>query len=120
MNHSIALTLPLTDAAVEADLPAQLRRIHHSAAYIQLRKRRNRLSLILSAAMLAIYYGFILLVAFAPQTLGERTGVSQITLGIPLGLGVIISAIVLTGIYVLRANKEFDELTRNAIRSAQS
>ena len=44
----------------------------------------------------------------------------MITLGIPLGLGVIVAAIVLTGVYVRRANGEFDRLTATAIRSAQS
>jgi len=39
----------------------------------------------------------------------------SISLGFPLGLGVILSAIVLTGIYVLRANTEFDRLTREVV-----
>ena len=41
------------------------------------------------------------------------------TVGIPLGLFVIISAFVLTGIYVRRANSEFDALIRQIIEEAK-
>ena len=97
--------------------PAAIARIAASPAYAQLRRERDRLSIILSTIMLVIYYGFISLVAFAPQLLGTKLD-DVITLGLPLGLGVIISAIVLTGVYVLRANQRFDELTRKAVGSA--
>jgi uncharacterized membrane protein (DUF485 family) len=63
--------------------------------------------------MLVIYYGFILVIAFAPKVLGTPLSAgSVITVGIPVGLGVIVSAFVLTGIYVARANSQFDRLTR--------
>jgi uncharacterized membrane protein (DUF485 family) len=63
--------------------------------------------------MLVIYYGFILVIAFAPKVLGTPLSAgSVITVGIPVGLGVIVSAFVLTGIYVFRANSQFDRLTR--------
>lgn len=120
MNQTVAISLPLTEPDVDVAVSPEVRRIHQSAAYARLRLRRNRLSLILSTLMLGIYYGFILLIAFAPHSLGQRLGESQITLGIPLGLGVILSAIVLTAIYVFRANGEFDGLTRAAVRSTQS
>ena len=68
--------------------------------------------------MLVIYYGFILLVAFAPRLMAIPV-IGQVTLGFPLGLGVILSAIVLTGIYVWRANGEFDSLTRQVVESAR-
>ena len=57
------------------------------------------------------------MIAFGKETLAiPLDGV--ITLGIPLGLGVILSAIVITGIYVRRANREFDQLTAEAVRAA--
>ena len=40
------------------------------------------------------------------------------TLGIPLGFGVILFTIVLTGIYVRRANGEFDDLDRRIAKAA--
>ena len=67
----------------------------------------------LSAIMLVIYLGFILLVAFAKGLLATKIGGGVTSLGIVLGLGVIVAAFVLTGIYVQRANRRFDELTRD-------
>ena len=97
--------------------PAAIARIAASPAYEQLRRERDRLSLVLTAIMLVIYFGFISLVAFAPAVLATKLD-TVITLGLPLGLGVIVSAIVLTGVYVTRANRRFDALTRDAIGSA--
>lgn len=101
----------------DAELSPELQRIADSPAYRQLRERRNALALRLSLAMCAIYYGFVLMIAFGKETLAiSLDGV--ITLGIPLGLGVILSAIVITGVYVRRANREFDRLTADAVRAA--
>jgi cation/acetate symporter len=59
--------------------------------------------------MLVIYYGFILVIAFAPKVFGTPISAGSVTtIGFPLGVAVILSAIVLTGIYVYRANTEFD------------
>lgn len=77
----------------------------------QLVSKRTRFSLWLTGLTLAIYFGFILLIAFAPGFLGQSLAGGVTTVGIPLGIGVIVSAFVLTGIYVARANTEFDRLT---------
>lgn len=89
--------------------------VHTHPAYLQLVRRRRKLSLQLSAVMLVAYVGFILLIAFNPALLGTpiATG-SPITLGIPLGLGLIILAMVITGIYVHLSNTVFDPLTEEA------
>lgn len=93
------------------DDPAALaRRIESDPDFQSLVSRRSRFAWILSAAMAAIYFGFILLVAFDPKWLGQPLADGVTTIGIPLGLGVILSAFVLTGIYVRRANSEFDAL----------
>ena len=67
--------------------------------------------------MLVIYVGFILLIAFAPGWLGTplHAGTS-VTRGIPIGIGVIVISFVLTGVYVWRANSEFDRLNNAVIR----
>jgi len=67
--------------------------------------------------MLVIYFGFVFLVAFAPAVMATPIS-STITLGFLLGLGVIVSAIALTGLYVLRANAAFDTLTRRIVEDA--
>ena len=93
---------------MEADIARQIR---SNPAYAELIAKRSRFSWTLAILMLVIYYGFILVVAFAKSVLGTDVG-GGITLAFPVGLGVIVSAIVITGIYVLRANGEYDELTR--------
>lgn len=116
-------TDPLTPdslaSSTEVPVAPDILRIMASPAFAELRARRGRFAAILTTAMLVIYYGFILAIAFAPQWLAIRVD-GVITLGIPLGLGVILSAIVLTGIYVRRANGEFDALTAEAVRSAKA
>lgn len=80
---------------------------------------RTKFGIRLSVVMLVIYFGFILLVAFAPGVLGVRLGAGVMTVGIPVGLGVIVSAFLLTGVYVRRANAEFDDLTRKIVKEAE-
>ncbi len=84
-------------------------------AFAELVGKRNRFGWTLCILMLVIYYGFILLVAFAKNVLAIDVG-GGVTLAFPLGLGVILAAIVITGGYVLRANGEFDALTRRIVQ----
>ena len=88
-------------------------RIEQNPRFKELVAKRDRFAWTLSAIMLALYVAFILLIAFEPQVLGTRISAdSPMTLGIPLGVGLILSAFVLTGIYVARANTRFDEMTQ--------
>jgi uncharacterized membrane protein (DUF485 family) len=79
--------------------------------YQELKARRTSFGLWLTVAMLVVYYGFILLVAFNKPLLATRIGEGVTTLGMPIGLGVIVFTIVITAIYVRRANNEFDRLS---------
>ena len=94
-------------------------RIQSSAKFRQLVDKRSKLATILSLVMLAIYFGFILLVAYAPGFLGTPLGSGVTTIGIPIGLFVIVSAFVLTGIYVAKANTEFDRLNEELLREVK-
>jgi uncharacterized membrane protein (DUF485 family) len=87
-----------------------------SPRFQELVRQRTKFAWTLSIAMLVIYFGFILLVAFAKPLLATKIGDGVTSLGIILGLGVILSAFVLTGIYVQRANSRFDEMTRHLTR----
>ncbi|MEY3218967.1 MAG: hypothetical protein RIT27_324 [Pseudomonadota bacterium] len=81
--------------------------------YAELIGKRRALAWLLSFLMLAIYFSFILLITYEPQLhlMGKPIGDGAITTwGIPIGIAVILSAFVLTGIYVYRANGEFDDL----------
>jgi uncharacterized membrane protein (DUF485 family) len=91
-------------------------RVLQSPRFQELVRQRTSFAWTLTIVMLIIYFGFILLVAFAKPLLAMKIGGGVTSLGILLGLGVIIAAFVLTGIYVYRANSEFDELTRNLTR----
>lgn len=73
-----------------------------------LARRKNSLSLTLSLLMFGAYFGFIALLAYAPDILRARAGAA--TLGIPIGIGVIIFAWILTGIYVKWANGAYDAM----------
>lgn len=77
----------------------------------QLAARRWRVALWLTAAMLVVYFGFILLIAFAKPLMGSPV-VGKLTLGILLGVLVIVSAWLLTWIYVRWANRTYDAAVR--------
>ena len=81
--------------------------------------RRTRFAWVLSAAMLVIYFGFIAIIAFAPKLLATPIGTGVTTVGIPVGVFVIVSAFALTGIYIKRANSVFDPLTRKIIEKVK-
>lgn len=70
---------------------------------------RNKFSLSLSIIVFVAYYAFILAVGLDPDTLGIKFEGTSITIGILLGLTIIVTAIALTGIYTLFANKYFDK-----------
>ena len=68
---------------------------------------RWRIAILLSIGMLAIYFGFILLIAFDKPLMGSLI-VPGLSIGILLGVFVILSAWVLTTIYVRWANRVYD------------
>ena len=78
-------------------------------------ERRTRFAWNLSIIVLVVYFGFIAIIAFAPWLLATPIAGSVTTVGIPVGLLVIVSAFALTGIYVWRANSVFDPLTHRII-----
>ncbi len=95
-------------------------RIENSMKFKELVFKKTRLSWQLSITMLVIYYGFIVVIAFYPQYLGRTISDSSvITVGIPIGIGVIISAFALTWVYVRRANTAFDQITRELIEEVR-
>jgi len=93
---------------MESDLT---RRIAADPSYRELKAKRTRLGWALTIEMLLVYYCNILLVAFAKPILATRIGAGVTTIGMPIGLAVIVFTIVITGIYVRRANSEFDRLS---------
>ncbi|WP_205502717.1 DUF485 domain-containing protein [Rufibacter psychrotolerans] len=83
-----------------------------SSDFKKLVKQRWSVSLVLTFTMLAVYFGFLLLVAFNKEVLATRIG-EYTTLAIPVGLGIILFAWLLTGIYVFWANNKYDSSVEN-------
>lgn len=94
-----------------------VRRISTHPQYIALKARRSSFGIVLTIAMLVVYYGFILLVAFNKPFLATRLGDGVMTYGMPIGLGVIVFTVLITGIYVRRANSEFDALSEQVVKA---
>ena len=94
------------------DMDIQLaQKIASHPKYLELRAKRTGFGWWLTLAMMVVYYGFILLVAFNKEFLSQRLGSGVMTMGIPIGFGVIVFTVVITAYYVNRANSEFDELS---------
>ena len=98
---------------------AEIQTILRSSAFKQLVEKRSRFAWMLSALMLVVYLIFIFLVAFAHGLMATKIGGGPTSLGIVLGLAVIVIAFALTGIYVSRANTVFDDLTRDVMGGRQ-
>ena len=84
--------------------------IINNPRFQELVRERSSFAWTLSIVMLVIYYGFILLVAFGKDVLATKIGGGVTTVGMVIALLVILSAIVLTGIYTFRANSRYDDL----------
>lgn len=94
-------------------------RIRSNPKFHQLVKTRTRFAVILSLIVCVIFYGFVLLVAFNPEFIGQRLGTGYITVGIAVGLFQFIFFWLLIWLYVHRANGEFDRLNEEIISQAQ-
>ena len=93
--------------------------IRRHPGFKELVRRRGRLSLTLLALMLGTYFVLITLVAFAPGLLMQPlVEGSKITVGVFFAVFVIVFGIVMTGVYVRRANSELDELSDRVVMEA--
>ncbi len=98
---------------------SRLERIRRDPRFDQLCRSRGHLAWTLSAIMLIVYVGFLLLVAFGGDFLATPLVAGGVTtIGIAIGVGVILVAIVLTAIYVFKAGAT-DELTRELLEETR-
>ncbi len=93
-------------------------RIRSNPKFQQLVSRRSRLAWTLSAIVLVGFYGFVMVVAFAPALIGRRLGDSTLTVGVAAGLTMFVTFWILMASYVRRANGEFDRLTAELVKEA--
>jgi uncharacterized membrane protein (DUF485 family) len=90
-------------------------RIQANPKYLELTRKRSSFGWWLTLLMMVVYYGYIALIAWNKEFLAQPIGAGVTTIGVPIGMGVIVFTIVITGIYVRRANGEFDALTRQIL-----
>ncbi|SIT07421.1 DUF485 domain-containing protein [Insolitispirillum peregrinum] len=91
-------------------------RIKANPKFQELCAKRSSFAWTLSAVMLIAYYAFVAVIAFFPASLGTPVSEGAITsVGIYVGLALIILSFVLTGIYVQKANGEFDALNKEIL-----
>ena len=93
-------------------------KIEASPKYHELRNKRGNFGWTLTILLMVVYYGYIALLAFNKPFLAQPIGAGVTSLGIPIGMGVIVFTIVITGIYVRRANDEYDRLTAEILKEA--
>ena len=97
-----------------------LDRITANPKFLKFVAKRNTYSAIMTILGSIAYYGFILLVAFNKEWLGTKLGPGMTTsIGVPIGVGVIVFTVILTWIYVRRSNGEFDSENEAIIAEAR-
>ena len=95
-------------------------KIRSNPKFAELVGKRTRFAIILSVIVLVPYYTFMLLTSLQPQIFAAKIGEgSVITIGWPIAALIVVGGWVLTGIYVNRANGEFDSLTEEVLKEAR-
>lgn len=85
-------------------------KIKSNPSYQELVKKRTSFAVKLGVFVLAMFYAYILTIAFNPSILGTKTGDGVMTIAYPIGVAIIVISFITTVIYVLRANGEFENL----------
>lgn len=95
--------------------PEQIRQLPE---YAELTRARKKIVWPLSIAVIVAYFALILAIAFSPASLGSPIGNGVTSIGVALGLGIIVFCMVITGIYVTYANRVIEPLTRAIVQKA--
>ena len=93
-----------------------VKRVESNASYQKLVKPRSSFGWWLTASMMVVYYGYTLLNSFDKELMFKKMGDGVTTWGMPIGFGVILFTILITGLYVRRANTEYDDLTEKILK----
>jgi uncharacterized membrane protein (DUF485 family) len=94
----------------------QTETIRQLPEYAALTRARKKIMWPLSLATIIIYFALILTIAFAPTKLGEPISNGVTSIGMVLGLGVIVLCLIITGIYVSYANRVLEPLTQAIVK----
>jgi uncharacterized membrane protein (DUF485 family) len=94
-------------------------RIKKDPNYVKLSQTRAKFAYLLSTIILIVYYGFVLVVGFAPEFLSQpMSDGSTLSIGVPIGASILVFIWLMTGVYVRRANKEFDAINEQILEEA--
>lgn len=93
--------------------------IRSNPKFRHLVRTRNAWTMVMTLLVIVVYFGYILLVAFDKEFLARKLGEGLVTsIGIPIGLGVILFTIAITAVYVHLANTRFDRMSAEVLREA--
>ena len=94
--------------------------IRTNPRFQELVRKRGRFAWTLSAIVLTVFYGFVMVVAFKPALLAVPVSEGgALTVGVAAGLVMFTSFWFLTALYVRRANGEFDSITEKLLDDAK-
>lgn len=99
---------------------AQVHRILHNPKFKEMVAKKRNLSWTLTAIMLIVYVGFMLLVGYNKEFLLSSISGGVTTWGIPLGLGIIVLSFILCAVYSYIANNKLDQLNEEAMREVEA
>ena len=94
-------------------------KIRNNPRFDELVARRSRFAWTLSAIVLVLYFSFVMVVAFKPQLLATPLFSGSVTtVAWPIGAGIVLLFWILTGVYIRRANREFDDINSELVKEA--
>lgn len=94
-------------------------KVRANPKYHELKAKRSRFAWTLAAIVLGTYYAFMMIVAFNPTLLATKIGLGwTLSIGFPIVAVLIIGSWILTGVYIRRANGEFEDLTQQIVKEA--
>ena len=98
---------------------AMYERMRANPKFQELVARRGRFAWTLAFIVLAMFYGFVMVVAFNPKMIGAPVAEGSMwTVGIAFGLLMFIGFWLMTAFYVHKANGEFDNISQEVVRAA--
>ena len=97
----------------------QIDTIRQLPEYAALTRARKKIMWPLSLAVIVAYFALILTIAFEPAALGNPVSEGVTSIGVVMGLGVIVFCMIVTGIYVYYANRVLEPLTQAIRKKAE-
>ena len=99
---------------------SSIKRVLQHPGFKKTEREKNRMSWFFSALIFAVYVTYILYIGTSPEFFSRPLFAgSVITTGIYAGVFIILFSILLTGIYIRRANRKFDEETQRILRELE-